>query len=41
MMKFEDVAIDFYADGDTNERHLTHPESTALVELLDETLTSF
>lgn len=41
MMKFEDVAIDFYADGDPKVLHLTHAGSTGLVEMLDETITSF
>jgi hypothetical protein len=41
MMKFEDVAIDFYADGDPKELHLTYAGSTGLVDLIDETITSF
>jgi len=41
MMKFEEVAIDFYADGDQNELHLTHAKASDHIGKLDETITSF
>lgn len=40
-MKFEDVAIDYFADGDINQRTLTHPGATEVAEKINETIASY
>lgn len=40
-MKFEEIAIDFYADGEPNELVLTSAKSTDAIGKLDETVNSF
>jgi len=40
-MKFEDVAIDYFADGDISQRTLTHPGATEIAEKITETISSY
>ena len=40
-MKFEENAVDYFTDGDMNERTLTHPGATDLQQKMDETISSY
>jgi hypothetical protein len=41
LMKFEDVAIAYYADQDYNKRSLTHPNASDLKERIETTCNKF